>query len=45
MVTSATEQAGARLRQHPGRLDDPILASKITIPELPGWVVARPRIE
>jgi LuxR family transcriptional regulator, maltose regulon positive regulatory protein len=45
MVTSTTEQAGARLRRHPDRLNDPILASKITIPELPGWVVSRPRIE
>ena len=45
MVTSATEQGGTRRRQRTDRLDDPILASKITIPELPGWVVARPRIE
>jgi LuxR family maltose regulon positive regulatory protein len=45
MVTSAMEQEGTRLRQHPAWLNDPILASKITIPELPGWVVARPRIE
>jgi LuxR family maltose regulon positive regulatory protein len=45
MVTSTTEQAGARLRRHLDRLNDPILASKITIPELPGWMVSRPRIE
>jgi LuxR family transcriptional regulator, maltose regulon positive regulatory protein len=45
MVTSATEQEGTRRRQHPAGLNDPILASKITIPELPGWVVARSRIE
>jgi LuxR family maltose regulon positive regulatory protein len=45
MVTSPTEQEGTHLRQRAGRLDDPILASKITIPDLPGWVVARPRIE
>jgi len=45
MVTSPTEQEGTHLWQRAGRLDDPILASKITIPELPGWVVSRPRIE
>jgi len=45
MVTSATEQEGTRLRRHRARLNDPILASKITIPELPGWVVSRPRID
>jgi LuxR family transcriptional regulator, maltose regulon positive regulatory protein len=45
MMTSATEQEGTHLRRHPTRLNEPILASKITIPELPGWVVSRPRIE
>ena len=25
--------------------DDPILMSKITVPTLPGWVVARPRVD
>ena len=45
MVTSTHEQEGTGLRRHPARLNEPILASKITIPELPGWVVSRPRIE
>lgn len=45
MVTSTPEQEGTRLRRHPARLNEPILASKITIPELPGWVVSRPRID
>ena len=44
-MTSATTLERPRLRQHPGRLSDPILLSKITIPELPGWVMSRPRIE
>ena len=44
-MTSATEQEETHLRRHPARLNEPILASKITIPELPGWVVSRPRIE
>jgi LuxR family transcriptional regulator, maltose regulon positive regulatory protein len=34
----------ARLRAIPGA-DDPILTSKITVPALPGWVVARPRLD
>src|SRR5208282_1959592 len=34
----------ARPRGIPGA-DDPILISKITVPALPGWVVARPRVE
>ncbi len=45
MVTSTPEQEGTRRRRHPARLNEPILTSKITIPELPGWVVSRPRIE
>lgn len=44
-MTSAATRERPRLRQHPGRLSDPVLASKITVPELPGWVVSRPRIE
>ena len=42
---SSTDARGvARLR---GRADadDPVLMSKITVPEVPGWAVARPRIE
>ena len=37
-------RAAARLR---GRADgdDPVLMSKVTVPEVPGWAVARPRIE
>jgi LuxR family maltose regulon positive regulatory protein len=34
----------ARSRRHAG-IDDPILTPKITIPDLPDWAVARPRIE
>jgi LuxR family maltose regulon positive regulatory protein len=34
----------ARPRGIPGA-DDPILTSKITVPALPGWVVARPRVD
>jgi LuxR family transcriptional regulator, maltose regulon positive regulatory protein len=42
---SATEVRGAaRLRGHAGA-DDPVLMSKVTVPELPGWAVARPRID
>src|ERR1700758_643176 len=25
--------------------DDPVLMSKVTVPEVPGWAVTRPRIE
>jgi len=42
---SSTDLRGvARLR---GRADadDPVLLSKVTVPEVPGWAVARPRIE
>ena len=42
---SSTDVRGvARLR---GRADadDPVLMSKVTVPEVPGWAVARPRIE
>jgi LuxR family transcriptional regulator, maltose regulon positive regulatory protein len=42
---STTEVRGApRLRGQAGA-DDPVLISKVTVPELPGWAVARPRID
>jgi LuxR family transcriptional regulator, maltose regulon positive regulatory protein len=33
--------------RHRGRADadDPVLMSKVTVPEVPGWAVARPRID
>ena len=40
----ANSHGAARPRGTPGA-DDPILISKITVPALPGWVVARPRLE
>ncbi len=40
----ANSHGAARPRGTPGA-DDPILISKITVPTLPGWVVARPRLE
>ena len=42
---SSTEARGAaRLRGRPDA-DDPVLMSKVVVPELPGWAVTRPRIE
>ncbi len=40
----AHSHGAARPRGTPGA-DDPILISKITVPALPGWVVARPRLD
>ena len=40
----ANSHGTARPRGTPSA-DDPILISKITVPALPGWVVARPRLE
>ena len=40
----ANSRGAARPRGTPAA-DDPILISKITVPALPGWVVARPRLE
>lgn len=34
----------ARSRTH-ADADDPVLTSKVTMPDLPGWSVTRPRIE
>jgi LuxR family maltose regulon positive regulatory protein len=42
VVTNLHEAASPR--GIPGA-DDPILTSKITVPVLPGWVVARPRVD
>jgi LuxR family transcriptional regulator, maltose regulon positive regulatory protein len=36
---------GAARSKGPTGTDDPILISKITVPALPGWVVARPRVD
>ena len=42
---SSTEVRGmARLRGR-AETDDPVLMSKVTVPEVPGWAVVRPRIE
>ena len=44
MGMATNPHGAARPRGIPGS-DDPILMSKITVPALPGWVVARPRVE
>jgi LuxR family maltose regulon positive regulatory protein len=44
MVTS-TELSGAARCRVPAGADDPVLMSKITMPDLPGWAVDRPRIQ
>ncbi len=44
MSTSTDVRRAARLRGH-ADADDPVLLSKITMPDLPGWTVARPRID
>jgi LuxR family transcriptional regulator, maltose regulon positive regulatory protein len=41
-MRDAREGASLRLR---GDADDPVLVSKVTAPEVPGWAVARPRID
>ena len=43
-MPSTDVRGAARSREHAGA-DDPILMSKITLPDLPGWAVERPRIE
>ncbi|MGE5287744.1 MAG: AAA family ATPase, partial [Micromonosporaceae bacterium] len=45
MVTSTTEQDAIRPRRRTPRINGPLLASKITVPDLPEWIVSRPRIE
>ncbi len=44
MGMATNPHGAARPRGIPGS-DDPILMSKITVPALPGWVMARPRVE
>jgi len=42
----STTDAGGTSRFHwHADADDPVLISKITMPDLPGWTVARPRID
>src|SRR6516225_3215636 len=43
-MSSIDVRGAVRLR---GRADtdDPVLMSKVTVPEVPGWAVVRPRIE
>jgi LuxR family maltose regulon positive regulatory protein len=41
----STELHGAARMKGPTATDDPILISKVTIPALPGWAVARPRVD
>ena len=45
MVTADINARGAVSTQGRPWADDPVLMSKITVPHLPGWAVARPRIE
>ena len=45
MVTADINSRGAASTRGRPWADDPMLMSKITVPHLPGWVVARPRIE
>ena len=46
---AAARNATTRNGIHPGapraRISDPVLTSKITVPDLPEWLVSRPRIE
>jgi LuxR family transcriptional regulator, maltose regulon positive regulatory protein len=44
MVTGTSARGAASAKGRPWA-DDPVLMSKITVPRLPGWAVARPRIE
>ena len=41
----STDPQGVIRPRGPAGADDPILMSKITVPTLPGWVVARPRVD
>ncbi len=43
-MSSTDVRAAIRLRGN-NHADDPVLMSKVTVPELPSWAVARPRIE
>jgi LuxR family transcriptional regulator, maltose regulon positive regulatory protein len=42
---SSTDVRGAARLRGRADVDDPVLMSKVTVPEVPGWAVARPRIE
>jgi LuxR family transcriptional regulator, maltose regulon positive regulatory protein len=42
---SSTDMRGAARLRGRAHADDPVLMSKVTVPEVPGWAVARPRIE
>jgi LuxR family transcriptional regulator, maltose regulon positive regulatory protein len=44
MMSSLEVAGAAHLRRRPNA-DDPVLMSKVTVPEVPGWAVVRPRIE
>ncbi len=43
-IPSPDARGAARNRER-GDTGDPVLASKVTMPDLPGWAVTRPRIE
>jgi LuxR family transcriptional regulator, maltose regulon positive regulatory protein len=43
-MSSTDPREAARLRAR-ADTDDPVLLSKVTVPEVPGWAVTRPRIE
>ena len=40
-----TDLRGTARPKEPAGHDDPVLASKLTVPHLPGWVVARSRVD
>ena len=42
---SSSDVRGAVPIQGRAEVDDPVLMSKVTVPEVPGWAVMRPRIE
>lgn len=44
MATHAAKQVATGSKRSAALVSDPILASKVTAPEVPGWAVARPRI-
>ena len=44
MAAPIANQASTRGRRSAVPADSPILAAKITVPNVPGWAVRRPRI-
>src|SRR5690348_1618464 len=44
MAAHAAEQVVTSSKRPAASAGDPILVSKITVPDLPGWVIQRPRI-